>query len=67
MNTLYELKTLVDNKIKSRLKNNIGGAEIVSIVLIIIVIIGLAILFRDKITTLLESWFSRITTDAKNI
>lgn len=60
---LYDLK----DKVKKRISNNIGGAEIVSIVLIIIVVIGFAALFKTELTELLNNWFTQISTKAKQV
>lgn len=59
----YDLK----DKVKKRIFNNIGGAEIVSIVLIIIVVIGFAALFKTELTELLNNWFTQISTKAKQV
>jgi Sec-independent protein translocase protein TatA len=39
----------------------------VEIVLIIIVLVGLVILFKDKITSLVETLLSKMTSQAKQI
>ena len=37
-----------------------GAVDIVAIVILIAVAIGLAVIFRKQLTTLLKSWFGRI-------
>jgi Sec-independent protein translocase protein TatA len=55
------------------MKNLIAGLEdesgmgVVEIVLIIIVLVGLVILFKDKITSLVETLLSKMTSQAKQI
>lgn len=43
------------------------GMGVVEIVLIIIVLIGLVILFKDQITSLVKSILSKMTTQANKI
>lgn len=64
---INEIKNRISYKISKRVHNNIGGAEIVSIVLIIIVVIGFAALFKTELTNLLKSWFSTITTESNKV
>jgi hypothetical protein len=58
---------------KREFKNLIIGLEdesgmgVVEIVLIIIVLVGLVILFKDKITSLVETLLSKMTSQAKQI
>lgn len=56
---------LIKKRINNFKNNEIGGAEIVSIVLIIIVVVGLAVIFKDKLTSLLNGWFETISNDSK--
>ncbi len=44
-----------------------SGMGVVEIVLIIIVLVGLVILFKDKITSLVETLLSKMTSQAKQI
>ena len=43
------------------------GMGTVEIILIIVVLIGLVILFKNQITKLVESIFSKITTNANKV
>lgn len=43
-----------------------GAVDIVAIVILIAVAIGLAILFKDKLTELLGNWFSKIGEKGQN-
>jgi hypothetical protein len=58
---------------KGEFKNLVVGLEdesgmgVVEIVLIIIVLVGLVILFKDKITSLVETLLSKMTSQAKQI
>jgi hypothetical protein len=58
---------------KREIKNLVVGLEdesgmgVVEIVLIIIVLVGLVILFKDKITSLVETLLSKMTSQAKQI
>jgi hypothetical protein len=66
-----ELKQEVS--MKSEFKNLVAGLDdesgmgVVEIVLIIIVLVGLVILFKDKITSLVETLLSKMTSQAKQI
>lgn len=51
------------NKIKSWWQDE-SGMGVVEVVLIIIVLIGLVILFKDNITALVESLFETVVDDA---
>lgn len=42
-----------------------GGTEIVAILLIIIVLIGVVVIFRDQLSALVSSFFTRISEDVK--
>lgn len=57
-------------KTKSALKDLIedeGGAGVIELVLIIVVLIGFVFLFKDKIGSLLNTVFSKINSQAENI
>lgn len=47
---------------KNLLKNN-EGMGTVEIILIIVVLVGLVIIFKDQITDILSSLFSKVTTN----
>ena len=44
-----------------------GGAGVIELVLIIVVLIGFVFLFKDKIGTLLGTVFSKINSQAESI
>ena len=44
-----------------------GGAGVIELVLIIVVLIGFVFLFKDKIGTLLNTVFSKINSQAESI
>ena len=43
-----------------------GGTEIVAILLIIIVLIGIVVIFRNQLSKLITDFFERITNDVNN-
>lgn len=49
------------------LKEKNGEANIVSIIFIIIIVIGVALIFRDRLTDLINSLFNQIEEDVKAI
>lgn len=62
-------KKLKDLKMKSKnifdkimLKNNNTGMGVIEVILIIVVLIGLAIIFRNNITNIVNSLFNKITS-----
>ena len=46
-------------------KEEKGANEVIAIILILVVVVALAILFQDEITTFAENIWSKITTDAE--
>ena len=58
---LAELK--VKNSIYKFLHEEKGGTEIVAILLIIIILIAVVIIFRDRLSILLDELFTKISTD----
>lgn len=57
-------------KIKNDVKefiNDEGGAGVIELVLIIVVLIGFVFLFKDKIGTLLNTIFTKINSQAEGI
>lgn len=57
---LYIKSVNVFNKLL--LKNNDSGMGVIEVILIIVVLIGLAIIFRDNITKIVNSLFNKITS-----
>lgn len=58
-------RVLCDFRDKNReiLRNN-EGVGVVEVILILVVLIGLVVIFRDQLTSVINSIFARITTDA---
>lgn len=56
----------VKNDVKKLLKDE-GGAGVIELVLIIVVLIGFVFLFKDKIGTLLNTVFTKINSQAEGI
>lgn len=56
----------IKNDVKKFLKDE-GGAGVIELVLIIVVLIGFVFLFKDKIGTLLNTIFSKINSQAEGI
>ena len=57
-------------EIKSRIRNVLSGEEgmgTVEVILIILVLIGLVIIFKNQLTSLVETIFSKITSQAGSI
>lgn len=56
----------VKNGIKDLVEDE-GGAGVIELVLIIVVLIGFVFLFKDKIGSLLNTVFSKINSQAESI
>lgn len=56
----------VKNGIKELIEDE-GGAGVIELVLIIVVLIGFVFLFKDKIGSLLNTVFSKINSQAESI
>lgn len=52
---------------KSRLYQNNSGMGVIEVILIIVVLIGLVIIFKGQITSLVNNILSKITTQANSI
>lgn len=63
----YFIKEDLKIKLKKLMKEEKGETNIVSIIFIIIIVIGLAIIFRDRLTELINSLFDQIEEDVKTI
>lgn len=59
---VYELKRRLDE-----IWNSEDGVGTVEIVLLILVAVGLVLIFKDKITDLVNSIFSKITSQAGKV
>lgn len=65
----YVKASWAGNKLKERTQKVIedeSGMEIIAVVLIIVIVIGLAVLFKDKITEFFESIWKKISGDAES-
>ena len=63
----YVKASWAGNKLKERTQKVIeddSGMEIIAVVLIIVIVIALAVLFREKIMAFFESIWAKITGDA---
>ncbi|HHU72477.1 MAG TPA: hypothetical protein GXZ21_10685 [Clostridiales bacterium] len=49
------------------LNNQLDGVGVVEIILILVILIGLVLLFKDQITVIVTKAFTSIATDANNI
>ena len=58
MNVKKGIKELIEDE---------GGAGVIELVLIIVVLIGFVFLFKDKIGSLLNTVFSKINSQAESI
>ena len=52
--------------IKKIIYNN-KGIGVIEVILILVVLIGLVIIFRDQLTTLINSIFERIVSDSGSV
>lgn len=50
-----------------RVQKDNSGIGVVEVILILVVLIGLVVIFRDQLTTLVTGIFGRITEDANAI
>lgn len=57
---------MINKKIKQYLKEE-DGMGVIEIVLIIIVLVGLVVLFKDQITDLVNNLLSKMTSQANQI
>lgn len=67
LSKLYFVKEEAKNKFKKVMMEKNGETNIVAILFIIIIVIGLAIIFRDRLTSLINSLFDQIEDDVKTI
>ncbi len=66
-NKLLEKYLVGKSKWHSFFKNTRGETNIVAIILIIVVVIGLVVIFRDRITILINNIFDKIDAEVNNI
>lgn len=53
-------------QVKENLNNN-KGMSVVEVILILVVVIGLVIIFKTQLTNLVESIFTKITSESAGI
>lgn len=64
----YETKKFVaKEKMKGFLQEEKGAADIVAVILIVLIAVGIALIFRDNIKKLVEDLFTKIKNEAKSI
>lgn len=66
MKKIYEKLNLAILRLSGSIKNfnkNNKGMGVIEIVLIILVLVGLVIIFRTQITTIMKNIFSKITKE----
>lgn len=66
MNRLILFFTLKMRNFKEKLNNN-KGMSVIELILILVVIIGLVIIFKTQLTSLVESIFAKITSESAGI
>lgn len=70
MNKIWNKCMWVQQEIKNRALQaltNEEGIGVVEIILILVVLIGLVIIFKDQLTTLVEGIFEKITSESSGI
>lgn len=60
------METLIKSQIRDFLKEE-AGVGVIEVVLILVVLIGLVIIFKKQITTLLENIFKEINSQSKEV
>ncbi len=65
LNAGLKLRKKVKDAFNSLIKEEKGGAEIVAIMLIVIILIGIAVIFRNELGDLIEDMFNRISNDVQ--
>lgn len=53
--------------IRERFVYDDSGVGVVEVILILLVLIGLVIIFRDQLTTIINTIFSNISTEASSV
>lgn len=61
-----EIKANITRRMVDALDNE-AGIGVVEVILILVVLIGLVIIFKDQLTTLVESTFSKINSESSGI
>lgn len=66
-NALLRAKLSVQNRAAEVLTNERGDTNIIAIILILVVVIGLVIIFRDQLTSLVQRIFGSINEDVDGV
>ena len=66
MKKANEIVLFIKNDLRDLIYDE-GGAGVIELVLIIVVLLGFVFLFKDKIGTLLNTIFTKINGQAENI
>lgn len=66
---MKRLILLVSHKLREQEAkwNNDKGMSVIEVILILVVVIGLVIIFKTQLTNLVESIFSKITSESAGI
>lgn len=63
---ITNIKNTVAGQIRRFIKDE-SGVGVVELILILVVLIGLVVIFRDELTTIIGDIFSRISTDSAGL
>ncbi len=76
-NKINSLRNIVANKLDllrlycqkytQELAQDIEGIGVVEVILILVVLIGLVLIFKDQLNNLVESIFQKITDESNNV
>lgn len=61
---IYFMVSKSVSEVIEELEDNNKGIGVIEVVLILVVLIGLVVIFRDQLTTIINSIFERIITDS---
>lgn len=66
-NRLWRVSQSVKGAVKDFLTTEDGDTNFISIIIVLMIVLGLALLFRNKINELVGGWWSSISRDGSNI
>lgn len=64
---IYFMGCNAKNKALDLFKKENGETNIIAIVLLIVIVIALAVIFRDSITALVQRLLNKVTTNAEGV
>ncbi len=74
MKRILQLKEIAERKVSltvlnilHKYKNGLDGIGVVEIILILVVLVGLVMIFRDQLTSILNSLFRTIKSEIRNL